>query len=62
MPPPKKIFSPIMLIFAMEVPLGDIQLRQIFLLSDPYFGFYRGSKFVFWGGFGGTFNLWKVIS
>ena len=26
-------------------PWGDINSCQFFLLSDPYFGFYRGSKF-----------------
>ena len=62
-PPPKIFFSPILLIFAMEVPLGEILSHaKFFLLRTHILGFTGVQKLAFLGVFGGTYNFQMAIT
>ena len=66
-PPPKKKFSPILLIFAMEVPLGEILSHAKFFFTRTHIlGFTGVQKLAFIGVFEGTYNFriaitWAVL-
>ena len=63
MPPLKNFFSPILLIFAMEVPLEEI-LRHVkfFFTRTHILGFTGVQKLAFIGVFGGTYNFRMAIT
>ena len=63
MPPPKKNFSPILLIFAMEVALGEILSHAKFFFTRTHIlGFTGVQKLAFIGVFGGTYNFRMAIT
>ena len=63
MPPLKNFFSPILLIFAMEVPLGEILSHAKFFFTRTHIlGFTGVQKLAFIGVFGGTYNFRMAIT